>query len=271
MQYEAFKRRYCLVRQRQVRTRSGATRTIEQIIGADPATAPKLARVLVSFWHRPPAAEIEHDLPPLRLVVRHLPLDEVDADAIDEFERSPEADQLRAAIAAGDLRGVEGNVTRLRRLFATTKVPATAAWIEGALDEGEPKVLAWGWHVHALEELRERLVKHRPVMITGNTPAGQRARAINAFQDDPGVQVFIGQIQAAGQAITLTAGRRAVFLEQAFVPSLNWQALKRCHRIGQRWPVFGEVLAVPRSIDWAVQELLARKAQDIAILEAVAA
>ena len=70
--------------------------------------------------------------------------------------------------------------------------------------------------------------------------------------------------------MTLTAGRRAVFLEQAFVPAMNWQALKRCHRIGQHRPVLGEVLVVPGSIDEAVQALLVRKAHDIASLEAAA-
>jgi SWI/SNF-related matrix-associated actin-dependent regulator of chromatin subfamily A-like protein 1 len=270
MRHEEFIRRYCLVRQRQVRTRSGAARTIEQVVGANPATTPVLARAIAPFWHRPPAAEIERDLPPLRLVIRHLPTESVDADAIAELEDSQEAVQLRAAIAAGDLREVEGNVARLRRLLALAKVDATAAWVEGALDEGEPKVLAWGWHVQALEELRNRLLRHRPVMITGDTPQKARDAAVAAFQGDPAVRIFVGQIQAAGQAVTLTAGRRAVFLEQAFVPSLNWQALKRCHRIGQHRPVLGEVLVVPDSIDQAVQELLARKA-DIAILEAIAA
>ena len=104
------------------------------------------------------------------------------------------------------------------------------------------------------------------MLVTGGTPRKLRDVNVAAFQDDPEVRVFIGQIQAAGQAVTLTAGRRAVFLEQAFVPAMNWQALKRCHRIGQHRPVLGEVLVVPGSIDEAVQALLVRKAHDIASL-----
>ena len=65
--------------------------------------------------------------------------------------------------------------------------------------------------------------------------------------------MFVGQIQAAGTAITLTAANRAVFVEQAWTPALNYQAVKRHHRIGQGRPVLAEVLAVDGSIDHAVQ------------------
>jgi SNF2 family DNA or RNA helicase len=95
----------------------------------------------------------------------------------------------------------------------------------------------------------------------------ERDAAVAAFQNDPTHRVFIGQIVAAGQAITLTAARRAVFLEMAWTPSANFQALKRCHRIGQRWPVLGEALCAP-GLDEAVQGLLVRKARDIKTLEA---
>jgi SNF2 family DNA or RNA helicase len=265
--YEAFVGRYCLTRPR----RMAGGRTVEQIVGANPRTAPALAERLRGWWHRPPAAEIERDLPPLRLEVRPLPLESVDQTALDELEDSPEAAQLRAAVATGDLRHIEGNVARLRRLLARLKVQGAAAWIEEALSAGEPKVLAWAWHTEPLHQLAARLRRHQPLLIEGATPAADRAAAVARFQTDPRCRVFLGQIQAAGQAITLTAGRRAVFLEQAFIPGLNHQALKRCHRIGQHHPVLGEVLIVPDSIDEAVNALLVRKTRDIALLEERAA
>ncbi len=269
--YEAFVARYCLTRLRTVKTRGGALRSIEQIVGANPSTTAELARCLRPFWHRPPRADVERDLPPLRIVIRHLPLESVGADAIAEVENSPEAAQLRAAVGSGDLRAVEGNVSRLRRLLADAKVPATVAWAEGLLDQGVDKLLIWAWHPAALHELERRLRRHHPVLIDGSTPTAGRAAAMIAFQKNPACRVFIGQIQAAGQAVTLTAGRRAVFLEQAFVPGLNYQAAKRMHRIGQNRPCLAEVLVVPGSIDEAVNALLVRKASDIAALESAAA
>jgi SWI/SNF-related matrix-associated actin-dependent regulator of chromatin subfamily A-like protein 1 len=204
------------------------------------------------------------------MVTRRLPVELLDSRAIGKLEKSAEAEQLRAAIEDGDLRGVEGNLARLRHGLALTKVKAAIAWIEGALEEGEPKVIVWGWHTEPLEQLRASLAKHLPLLVTGATPRRERDAAVAAFQGDPERKVFVGQIAAAGQAITLTAARRAVFLELAWTPALNFQALKRCHRIGQTWPVLGEALCAP-GLDEAVQTLLARKSRDIAMLERAAA
>ena len=252
------------------RTRSGATRTIERSAGANPATTPMLARTITPFWHAPAGRRDRARSAGTADRPAPLPRELLDTEALDDLKHLPEAEQLRAAVASGDLREVEGNVARYRRLLALLKVGATVAWIEGALEEGEAKVLAWAWHVEALQQLHQGLARHNLVLVTGGTPRKLRDVNVAAFQDDPEVRVFIGQIQAAGQAVTLTAGRRAVFLEQAFVPAMNWQALKRCHRIGQHRPVLGEVLVVPGSIDEAVQALLVRKAHDIASLEAAA-
>ena len=82
--------------------------------------------------------------------------------------------------------------------------------------------------------------------------------------------MFVGQIQAAGTAIDLDATKRPIFLEQAWTPALNHQAIMRHIRVakgGVLLPVLGEALAVDGSIDMAVQEVLARKTMDIALLE----
>jgi SWI/SNF-related matrix-associated actin-dependent regulator 1 of chromatin subfamily A len=267
LDYDPFVRTYCTFKLRQVQTRYGI-KTIEQIAGAS-ARAPELARAIAPFWYRPPREVVERGLPPLRMVTRRLPSEMLDAKALKAAEKSPEAAQLREAIADGDLRGVEGHLSRLRRLLALTKVKAAVAWIEDVLEQGEPKVIAWGWHTEPLEQLRAGLTTHKPLLVDGSTPQRERDAAVAAFQSDPNRRVFIGQIAAAGQAVTLTAARRAVFLEQAWTPSANWQALKRAHRIGQQWPVLGEALCAP-GLDEAVQNLLVRKSRDIRTLEAAA-
>ena len=266
LDYEPFCRIYCRFKLRQVQTRYGI-KTIEQIAGAS-SRAPELARAIAPFWHRPPSDVIDRDLPTLRTVIRHLPAELLDAKEIAKAEAGPEADELRAAIAAGDLRDTQGNMSRFRRLFADVKAPATAAWVEGALEEGEPKVIVWTWHTAPLHELHARLTAYGPVLVDGSTPQRDRDAAVERFQSDPSCKIFLGQIQAAGQAITLTAARRAVFLEQAWTPSANYQAAKRMHRIGQVWPCLAEVLCIRGSIDEAVQGLLVKKAQDIRALEA---
>jgi SNF2 family DNA or RNA helicase len=72
-------------------------------------------------------------------------------------------------------------------------------------------------------------------------------------------------------AITLTACRRAIFIELAWVPGLNHQALKRHHRLGQQRSVLGEILTIPNSIDETVINLLERKISAVEALEEQAA
>ena len=86
---------------------------------------------------------------------------------------------------------------------------------------------------------------------------------IDRFQNDPRCRVFIGQITAAGTAVTLTATNQVLFAETSWSPGDLVQAAKRCHRIGQRRPVFVRILALSDSLDEAVSRVLAGKARMI--------
>ena len=166
-----------------------------------------------------PRAEAERGLPPLRTRTVPLPLELIDADAIAEAERSPEAAQLREALEAGtDLSQIEGHCSRIRRLLALAKVDAAAAWVEAALDEGEPAILLFGWHVEALEQLHARLARHGAALVTGATPAKARDVAVQRLQAGE-IKMLVAQIAAAGTAITATAARRVCFAELAWTPA----------------------------------------------------
>ena len=194
--YDSFIRRYCEIRVRQIETRFG-TKTIEQICGANRYRAPELAHALTPFWHRPPLDEIERDLPPLRLVIRRLPVELLDGTAIQKLEQSPEADALREAIKTGNLRGIEGHMTRLRRLLALAKVKATIAWVKDALEEqGESKIIAVGLAHRATRAAARRLGRlqaapdrrrhaaARARRRRGGVP--ERARSARVRRPDPG-------------------------------------------------------------------------------------
>jgi SNF2 family DNA or RNA helicase len=265
--YGSFCRKFCTYGLRRV---PGRAQPLEVITGSNTAAFPELRKMLAGVMFRLPRAEVEAGLPPLRIRKVPLALDPVDAEVISDLEHSPEAEQLREAITTGDLRGVDGHLSRIRRLLALTKAGAAAAWAEAALAEGEPAVLIFGWHVEALEQTHARLAHHGAALITGSTPAKQRDAAVRRLQAGE-IKALVGQIGAAGVAITATAARRVIFTEMAWTPALNEQALKRAHRTGQRQPVLVDMLTVPDSIDNAVVGLLAKKMTEIAELEEAAA
>ena len=267
--FQAFVDHYCLKDVRSVRTKAGKTVNIETISGSNPETRKELAWRLKGFWLRRTVEQVMGDLPPLRVEVRRLPAEMLDADVLRKVEESDEAKTLWRAIASGDaeaLRHLEGHLAKLRRLLALAKVGAAVEWARGALDAGEPKVALWGWHTEALRSVRAGLADAKPIYIDGSTSQKEREAQVRRFQEDPSCKAGVFQIQAAGTALTMTACRRVIMMEQAWTPASNFQAIKRCHRIGSTNAVLAEVLAAP-GLDDAVLTILARKLDDIQAIE----
>ena len=69
-------------------------------------------------------------------------------------------------------------------------------------------------------------------LITGQTSAEDRMRAVNAFQTDPACKVIVGTVGAMGTGLTLTAGTVVIFMDEPWTMAAKQQAEDRCHRIG---------------------------------------
>ena len=70
------------------------------------------------------------------------------------------------------------------------------------------------------------------VVVQGKSSRAQRKEAEEAFQQGK-AKVFLGSMEAAGEAITLTRASAVLFVELAWVPATMLQAEDRGHRIGQ--------------------------------------
>ena len=99
--------------------------------------------------------------------------------------------------------------------------------------------------------------------IDGEVPMDQRGAIVETFQQDPGVKVFVAQIQTAGLGITLHAASAAVFYSLDFNYANYAQALARIHRIGQPHPVTYIHLLAEDTIDDRVLDALEHK-EDLA-------
>ena len=166
----------------------------------------------------------------------------------------------------GALRAPDTALTTLRRELGETKVMPVIRWVQERMNSTN-KMLLFAWHLSVIEHLRRGLAEFDPVVITGNTTPPGRASAVELFQNRPGVRLFIGQVLAAGTAITLTAATEVAIVEPSWVPGENVQAICRAHRMGQRDSVLASFLYLPGTLDQRIMATFRRKAAEISTLQ----
>lgn len=256
-----------------------------QIVGNRRATLPEVQAMLRPFVLRVRKRDVLPDLPPIRFVTTVIEASDLGSE-LTELENHAEVDELvrtlEAAKAAQELNegnpgyreksdllealaNRPGHIATLRRMTSVLKVaPAVDLLVDeletGALD----KLIVFAVHRETVDRLTEGLTKFGAVKLYGGTPQRDRQAAIDGFQNDPACRVLVGQIQACGTAINLTAASDVVFVEASWVPSDNAQAASRAHRIGTKSAVLVRFLALAGSVDELVQETLARKTAAIA-------
>lgn len=121
----------------------------------------------------------------------------------------------------------------LKRLAAKLKLPQVIEWTENFLAESDGKLVLFGVHKKVIHTLYDRF-KHLSVVVDGGVTGKDRQRAVDQFQNNPKIRLFIGNIQAAGIGLTLTAASTLAFMELGWTPGSMLQAEDRIHRIGQK-------------------------------------
>jgi SWI/SNF-related matrix-associated actin-dependent regulator 1 of chromatin subfamily A len=185
-------------------------------------------------------------------------------------DAAAEDEQLRVALsksstnALATLESTASSYSTLRRFTVLAKLPAIAEILEQNFDSGMDKIVLFGVHIEAIEWMAEKLKKFFPVTLYGKTPANKKQAVVDQFQNDKDCRLLIGNIQAAGVAITLTAGCEVGFMEKSWVPGDIVQALKRCHRRGQTRGVRVRSFTLYDSSDELVDEALMRKVKELA-------
>lgn len=215
-------------------------------------------------------AQVLAELPPLQ--IQDIPLgpapawkDRLDAGARGTLARfelprdTTDDDWLRA------LRAPDAGVASLRQQLGLLKTPSAILWVQERM-LSTSKILIFAWHHAVINALYKGLLEFNPVVVTGETSPAHRAEAVHRFQRDPGTRIFIGQILAAGTAITLTAAQEVAIVEPSWVPGENVQAIGRAHRLGQHDSVLASFLFLPGTLDQRIMQVFRRKASEISEL-----
>lgn len=167
--------------------------------------------------------------------------------------------ELIRVMQGGQRVGFE-EMSTVRRENAEAKIPAVTDHLKDCLEQ-EDKVVVFAHHKSVVQALAAEFGKEA-VVVDGDTPLEKRQQNVEAFQGNPKVRLFIGNIIAAGTGLTLTAASHVVFAELDWVPGNVTQAEDRCHRIGQTASVLVQHLVLAGSIDAVMAKAIVQK-QDV--------
>jgi len=148
-------------------------------------------------------------------------------------------------------------IENLKQLAVKGKMKQCINWIEDFLTSDQ-KLVVFATHKFVIEKLMETF-PDIAVKIDGSVSSENRQKAVDDFQNKEEIKLFIGNIQAAGVGITLTASSNVVFIEFPWSPGLLNQAGDRCHRIGQKDAVNIYYLYAINTIDEKVIKMLHKK------------
>jgi len=109
------------------------------------------------------------------------------------------------------------------------------------------------------ENLEEQGVKYE--YFDGSTSAPDREKAIQSFQNDDEVRVFLISLKAGGVGLNLTAADYVYIGDPWWNPAVEQQAIDRTHRIGQTKNIFAYRMICKDTIEDKIMQLQERKRQ----------
>ena len=161
-------------------------------------------------------------------------------------------------------------ITKLRQCLETLKTQFLIETVESL--QAEDKIIIFCEYMSTVNAMHDAFAAAgiKAVRLVGADAATKRQKAIDAFQADPEVRVFIGTTMAAGVGITLTAANYVAFASMPWTPALMRQAEDRAYRLGQKRDVTVIVPLIPQTIDEAVWQILENKrTTEMDVVEAV--
>jgi len=176
----------------------------------------------------------EKIITPVYLRLRSKKYEEVMGDYYNWYERNPEESK--------NLSIQFTKLTEVRQVIAEEKTQHTIELAENFIEQ-DKKVIIFCNFTKSLETIVEHFGKVA-VRLDGQMSKIQRQDAVDRFQEDEKVKVFVGNIKAAGVGITLTAAEAVIMNDLSFLPSDHSQAEDRAYRYGQKnnvlvyYPIF---------------------------------
>lgn len=229
----------------------------------DSKRAAELQRKVAPFILRRTKEAVAQELPDKTEQVLYCPMNSAqreiyetyEAELRDYLEGKMKDEILRASIHV--LRGL----TQLRQICNDPRLLKAehlkgggSSKIEALMEQLESKstqhkILVFSQFVSMLDLLREELDKSgiSYAYLTGATQ--NREEAVDRFQNDPTVRVFLLSLKAGGTGLNLTAASYVYIVDPWWNPAVEAQAIDRAYRIGQHKNVQAIRLICPGTVE----------------------
>ena len=126
---------------------------------------------------------------------------------------------------------------------------------------GDHKALIFSQFLGMLALIKEKLTEAKIPFeyFDGSTSAIDREKAVQSFQNNDEVRVFLISLKAGGVGLNLTAADYVYIVDPWWNPAVEQQAIDRTHRIGQTKNIFAYRMICIDTIEDKILQLQERK------------
>jgi SWI/SNF-related matrix-associated actin-dependent regulator 1 of chromatin subfamily A len=146
---------------------------------------------------------------------------------------------------------------KVRKVIANEKVKQTIEFAENIIEQGK-KVIIFTNFTDTLQLIHNHFGKES-VYLDGSCNKVQRQNAVDQFQDNEKIKVFVGNLKAAGVGLTLTSAEVVIMNDLSFVPAEHAQAEDRAYRYGQKNNVLVYYPIFENTIEGVIYDILNTK------------
>ena len=127
--------------------------------------------------------------------------------------------------------------------------------------QGDHQVLIFSQMTRMLDILEDYLTwrTYKFRRLDGGVSAADRMQAMNDFNTDPTIDVFLLSTRAGGLGINLVSADTCIIFDSDWNPHADLQAQDRCHRIGQTKTVIVYRLATAETVEEKILEAAKQK------------
>jgi SWI/SNF-related matrix-associated actin-dependent regulator 1 of chromatin subfamily A len=150
---------------------------------------------------------------------------------------------------------------KVRKVIANEKTKQTIEFAENILEQGK-KIIIFTNFTDSLQTIYNHFGK-QAVYLDGSCSNSVRQQAVDLFQNDEKIRVFVGNLKAAGVGLTLTSAEVVIMNDLSFVPAEHAQAEDRAYRYGQKSNVLVYYPLFENTIEGAIYDILNKKKEII--------